>query len=81
MSNDLYSSSVDKNDLREFEYEIKENTAIAAGGIDFEFSNFQLKFVLRHGTTSELSTKELNNITTDIHLFPEMHDFRAIAIN
>jgi len=81
LSNDLYSSSVDKNDLREFEYEIKENTAIAAGGIDFEFSNFQLKFVLRHGTTSELSTKELNNITTDIHLFPEMHDFRAIAIN
>ena len=81
LSGDLYSSSVDKNDLREFEYQIKENTTIASGGINFEFSNFQVKFVLRHAVDSELTTKELNNITPDIHLFPEMYEFRAIAIN
>ena len=81
LSNDLYSNANSLDDIKEFEYQIKENTAIASGGINFEYGSFQVKFVMRHGNTSELATKELNNITPDINLFPKLHDYRAIAIN
>ena len=75
--NDLYSNTSNTKDYRDFQYNLDETT------YPDSYRSFQLKFVLRHGTTgtsSELTTAELSSITPDINLFPHIFDYRAIAL-
>ena len=72
---DLYSNTSNTKDYREFEYNLTNETT--------SFRSFQLKFVLRHGTTgsgNELDTPELGTLTPDINLFAHIYDYRAIAL-
>jgi hypothetical protein len=76
-SPDLYSNTSNTKDYRQFEYNLDEDTYTD------DYSSFQLKFVLRHGTTGssgELNTPELNSIVPDVNLFPHIYDYRAIAL-
>ncbi|MDA8752446.1 hypothetical protein N9M52_00400, partial [bacterium] len=76
-SPDLYSNTSNTKDYRQFEYNLDEDTYTD------DYASFQLKFVLRHGTTGssgELDTPELNSISPDVNLFPHMYDYRAIAL-
>ncbi len=80
---DLYSNTSNTKDYREFEYDFNEEATSGDYALHSEYKTFQLKFVLRHGGTSntaELDTPELGNITPDINLFPHIFDYRAIAL-
>ena len=75
--NDLYSNTSNTKDYRDFEYNLDETV------YPDNYRTFQIKFVLRHGTTGtsgELDTAELSSITPDINLFPHIFDYRAIAL-
>ena len=67
----LFSNLSNTRDYREFEYNLDDESN--------EFSSFQLKFSMRHMTTSEKNDANVTAIT-DINLFPHIFDFRAIAL-
>ncbi len=80
-SPDLYSNASNTKDYREFEYNFDEEETSGDYALHTTYKTFQLKFVMRHGTTdSELNTPELSSITPDINLFPHIFDYRAIAL-
>lgn len=67
----LYSSSGNVTDYREFEYDLPNEGA--------EFSQFQIKVVMRHATSAELLADNLN-VVPDEGVFPHLYDYRAIAL-
>ena len=70
---EVYSNLANTRDYRDFEYSLPSEVN--------EYSAFQIKFVMRHATTSELSTSpDLKNIDPDINIFPHLYDYRAIAL-
>ena len=69
---DLYSNLANTKDYRDFEYVLSDETN--------SYSAFQIKFVMRHATTSELVSPDLNNVDPDINIFPHLYDYRAIAL-
>ena len=68
---DMYSNPSNTLDYREYQYDLSSETN--------EFSSFQLKFELRHATTSEINTLDLN-VSPAENLFPHIFDYRAIAL-
>ena len=70
-SEDMYSNPSNTLDYREYQYDLSSETN--------EFSSFQLKFELRHATTSEINTLDLN-VSPAENLFPHIFDYRAIAL-
>ena len=72
MTPEVYSNLANTRDYRDFEYTLPDETN--------EYSAFQIKFVLRHATVSELDSPDLSNIDPDINLFPHLYDYRAIAL-
>lgn len=67
----LYSNISNVKDYREFEYNLADETN--------EFSSFQIKIVMRHATSQELSDDNLSaNISAS--LFPHVYDYRAVAL-
>ena len=68
---DMYSNATNTLDYREYQYDLSSETN--------EFSSFQLKFELRHATTSEINTLDLN-VTPAENVFPHIFDYRAIAL-
>ncbi len=83
-SSDLYSNTSNTKDYRDFEYNFDEELTASPYDVHTTYKTFQLKFVLRHGTTGsttdELGTPDLSGITPDINLFPHIFDYRAIAL-
>ena len=69
-----YSNLSNPNDYRHYEYTLNE------GATPPEFTSFQLRFVLRHSTSDELDSPDLNSITPDISLFPVIDKFDAVAV-
>ena len=70
----LYSSTSNIRDYREFEYNLDEATYTD------EYSSFQIKIVMRHATDQEMSDQGITGVTPDVHLFPHVFDYRAIAL-
>lgn len=68
---DMYSNPSNTLDYRQFQYDLSDESN--------EYSSFQLKFELRHATSSEINTNDLN-VTPAEHLFPHIYDYRAIAL-
>ena len=69
---DLYSTTANIRDYREFEY-ILDN--------EQEYDAFQIKIVLRHATNDELAALNLSDtIERAENLFPHVYDYRAIAL-
>jgi hypothetical protein len=69
-----YSNLSNPNDYRHYEYSLNE------GATPPEYTSFQLRFVLRHSTSDELDSPDLNSITPDINLFPIIDRFDAVAV-
>ena len=69
----LYSNVANTRDYRQFEYDL--NSADSTN-----YMSFQLKLVMRHMTSGELSAAGTPNVTPDINLFPHVYDYRAIAL-
>ena len=70
---EMYSNSSNTKDYREFEYNLTEADPA------LEYSTFQVKFVLRHATTTEINSSDLT-VTPAVNLFPHLYDYRAIAL-
>jgi len=69
-SPNMYSSSGDVNDFREFEYSFDEAAFISNTSASItDFDAFQIKIVLKH---------EESSIGTNV--FPHVYDYRAIAL-
>ena len=68
---DMYSNLSNTLDYREFQYDLADETN--------DYSSFQLKFEMRHATSSEINDKDLN-VTPAEHIFPHIYDYRAIAL-
>ena len=68
---EMYSNPSNTKDYREFEYNLSDETN--------EYSTFQVKFVLRHATTTEINASDLT-VTPAINIFPHLYDYRAIAL-
>ena len=68
---DMYSNVSNTLDYREFQYDLQDETN--------DYSSFQLKFEMRHATSSEINTNDLN-VTPAEHIFPHIYDYRAIAL-
>lgn len=79
-SSDLYSTSANIYDYREFQYDLLDETK-ADGITPNEYTSFQLKIVLRHATAQELNELDiLSDIEQGPNLFPHVYDYRAIAL-
>ena len=74
---EVFSSSHNIRDHREIEYNLPEQDPAFLG--TNEYSAFQLKIVMRHMTQAELDANS-QPITTGIHVYPHLADYRAIAI-
>lgn len=70
-TSELYSSGVNPRDYRDFTYNLGDETN--------EYSSFQLKIVFRHAISAELTDTNLS-VTPNLHLFPHVFDYRAIAL-
>jgi hypothetical protein len=70
---EMFSNSANTQDYRQFEYIMNETT------YPNEYSSFQLRIVMRHATTQELSNGTLN-VLPSVNLFPHVYDYRAIAL-
>jgi hypothetical protein len=70
---DMYSNSANTIDYRQFEYDLDE---VANSN---PYSSFQLKIVMRHADSSELTAKSIN-VVPAVNLFPHVYDYRAIAL-
>ena len=83
-SPDLYSTTSNVNDYREFTYNLTNefSTDLDEQGnpIPNEFVSFQLKIVMRHATDIELNNFDLFNINRGKNLFCHVYDYRAIAL-
>ena len=72
-TSEVYSNLANTRDYRDFEYSLPSEVN--------EYSAFQIKFVMRHATTSELNASpDLKNIDPDINLFPHLYDLSLIHI-
>ena len=70
ISPDMFSSSANTSDYREFEYTLTEGDTTDSSGLPFEFFDaFQIKIVLKHSGS-----------TSGTNLFPHVYDYRAIAL-
>ena len=79
---DLYSNTNNVRDYREFEYNFDET----ANGHS-EYTSFQLRIVMRHMTTQEMTNANLTsffneegNFVPEVNLFAHLYDYRAIAL-
>ena len=70
---EMYSNASNTKDYRLFEYDLNETT------YSDEFSSFQMKFVMRHATSSEIVASDLV-VTPAVNIFPHIYDYRAIAL-
>ena len=69
-SPNMYSSSADVNDFREFEYSFDEAAFISnTTATVTDFDAFQIKIVLKHESAG-----------TGTNVFPHVYDYRAIAL-
>lgn len=69
----LFSNVSDVTDYRQFEYSLDEETYTN------EYLSFQVKIVLRHMTSDELTVAN-SNVTPNRNLFAHVFDYRAIAL-
>jgi hypothetical protein len=83
-SPDLYSTTSNITDYREFTYtlenEFGDDLDDLGNPIPNEYTSFQLKIVMRHATDLELNEFDLFNITRGKNLFCHVYDYRAIAL-
>jgi len=70
---EMYSNASNTKDYRLFEYNLNETT------YSDDFSSFQMKFVMRHATSSEIVASDLV-VTPAVNIFPHIYDYRAIAL-
>lgn len=79
---DMYSNQSNTSDYREFQYDLTELSDASK-----DYSSFQLKFEIRHATTSEINTLDLKDplnsalpLSTAENIFAHIYDYRAIAL-
>jgi hypothetical protein len=79
---DMYSNQSNTSDYREFQYDLTELSNASK-----DYSSFQLKFEIRHATTSEINTLDLKDplnsalpLSTAENIFAHIYDYRAIAL-
>ena len=73
VDSEMYSNASNTKDYRLFEYNLNEST------YSDDFSSFQMKFVMRHATSSEIVASDLV-VTPAVNIFPHIYDYRAIAL-
>jgi hypothetical protein len=68
------------NDSQFFEY--IRNSSFGTGTItrNANYLSFQLKIVLRHMTDSEMLAVGIIGLAPDVNIFPQVFDYRAIAL-
>ena len=69
----LFSNAANVKDYRDFVYDLDEETYTD------EYIAFQVRIDFRLATSAEITADNLN-VTSGIHLFPHVYDYRAIAI-